>query len=329
MTYPLLGDPLEKGWTALQSWDPERARGALLAFRQDGERGDAERSRSATCRRAGASTCSRAPTTTPRGTVTSEQLTRRHRDHAARQGNGARVLAIVPSEPRPAARRGARRRAGLGGILSRGPGAAAGGGRIVRDLFLCGRREISLVRADVRGRAVVLSGPGVAPAGRDARSPSTRATRGPASPPFGPNAAGEFRAAVPRPSRAAIRAAARYEARVRLVPLAAAEARPVAQLDLDRRPRRADRDTRAGAGPRCSEGETRSWSSSSCAAATGGWPGRRPDRRGRYVARFDAPAGRPAALFRAESRVLARPGSRRYVKQYARAIGIDLTGQTG
>ncbi len=37
VVYPLLDDPLKKGWTALQSWDPERGRGALLAFRQDSE----------------------------------------------------------------------------------------------------------------------------------------------------------------------------------------------------------------------------------------------------------------------------------------------------
>ena len=34
VTYPLLADPLANGWTALQTWDPERARGALVAFRQ-------------------------------------------------------------------------------------------------------------------------------------------------------------------------------------------------------------------------------------------------------------------------------------------------------
>ncbi len=34
MVYPLLADPLERGWTALQPWDPERGEGALLAFRQ-------------------------------------------------------------------------------------------------------------------------------------------------------------------------------------------------------------------------------------------------------------------------------------------------------
>lgn len=37
VVYPLLADPLEKGWTALQSWDADAARGALLAFRQDAD----------------------------------------------------------------------------------------------------------------------------------------------------------------------------------------------------------------------------------------------------------------------------------------------------
>jgi hypothetical protein len=37
LVYPLLADPIEGGWTALQSWDPDAGRGALLAFRQDAE----------------------------------------------------------------------------------------------------------------------------------------------------------------------------------------------------------------------------------------------------------------------------------------------------
>ncbi|HEX8206738.1 MAG TPA: alpha-galactosidase [Solirubrobacteraceae bacterium] len=37
VTYPLLSDPLEKGWTALQTWNPERGEGALLAFRQQSD----------------------------------------------------------------------------------------------------------------------------------------------------------------------------------------------------------------------------------------------------------------------------------------------------
>ncbi|MFL5845002.1 MAG: alpha-galactosidase [Solirubrobacteraceae bacterium] len=39
VVYPLLADPLDgKHWTALQSWNPETGRGALLAFRQDDPR---------------------------------------------------------------------------------------------------------------------------------------------------------------------------------------------------------------------------------------------------------------------------------------------------
>lgn len=33
--------------------------------------------------------------------------------------------------------------------------------------------------------------------------------------------------------------------------------------------------------------------------------------------------------YRAESRVLARPGGRRYVKQFARAVALKLTGASG
>ncbi|MEA2386404.1 MAG: alpha-galactosidase [Thermoleophilaceae bacterium] len=38
LVYPLLADPYEKKWTALQSWNPERATGALVAFRQQDDR---------------------------------------------------------------------------------------------------------------------------------------------------------------------------------------------------------------------------------------------------------------------------------------------------
>ena len=55
----------------------------------------------------------------------------------------------------------------------------------------------------------------------------------------------------------------------------------------------------------------------------------KPDRKGHYVVRFTVPSNVGAALFRAETTVLNKPGSRRYVKQYARAIRIKLTDQTG
>jgi hypothetical protein len=55
----------------------------------------------------------------------------------------------------------------------------------------------------------------------------------------------------------------------------------------------------------------------------------KPDASGRYVVRFKAPALGTAALYRAQGKVLLRPGSKRYVRQFARALGIDLTGQSG
>ncbi len=36
VTLPLLEDPLGQGWTGLQTWDPDRARGAVAVFRQRG-----------------------------------------------------------------------------------------------------------------------------------------------------------------------------------------------------------------------------------------------------------------------------------------------------
>jgi hypothetical protein len=53
----------------------------------------------------------------------------------------------------------------------------------------------------------------------------------------------------------------------------------------------------------------------------------RPNKRGAYTLRFTAPSLATASLYRAETRVLAKPGSRRYVKQFARAIGITLSGR--
>jgi hypothetical protein len=37
MTYPLLADPMEKSWTALQTWNPDEGFGSLLAFRQQSD----------------------------------------------------------------------------------------------------------------------------------------------------------------------------------------------------------------------------------------------------------------------------------------------------
>jgi hypothetical protein len=94
MVLPLLADPLENGWTALQAWDAGAAHGALLAFRQDAE--------------AAATTVPlraippgrtwrlrEAPTGADAGTVTSAQLAEGLRVELPKRG--ARVLLIDPA----------------------------------------------------------------------------------------------------------------------------------------------------------------------------------------------------------------------------------------
>src|SRR6185312_6864049 len=73
VVYPLLDDPLERSWTALQAWDPDAGTGALLAFRQGS--GDGQRRvalRNVPPGRTFALTS--APDGAAMGTVTSEQL---------------------------------------------------------------------------------------------------------------------------------------------------------------------------------------------------------------------------------------------------------------
>ncbi len=95
VVYPLLDDPLERGWTALQAWDPRSGEGALLAFRQ----GSADASRRIALRnvppgrtfelREGAGE-------TPLGTFTSAQLERGLRVEIP-EAEGSRVLLIQAS----------------------------------------------------------------------------------------------------------------------------------------------------------------------------------------------------------------------------------------
>ncbi len=94
VVYPLLSDPLAKGWTALQSWDPERGEGALLAFRQD----SGESTRRIALRNVPAGRTFRllrAPDGADAGTVTSEQL-REGIEVEIPEPRGAEVLLVVP-----------------------------------------------------------------------------------------------------------------------------------------------------------------------------------------------------------------------------------------
>ena len=50
----------------------------------------------------------------------------------------------------------------------------------------------------------------------------------------------------------------------------------------------------------------------------------KPDKKGRYVVRFPAPATRRLRAVPRRDEGARRPGSKRYVKQFARAIGITF-----
>jgi DNA-binding beta-propeller fold protein YncE len=197
----------------------------------------------------------------------------------------------------------------------------------LRELFLCGRRAISLVRADVKGGRVVLRGIvsarfagrrvsilanyGAAKAGRFNQVTTVR-----------PGGDGQFTARVTRPpSRLFVRA--RFRARVsRFNSVALKLPQSLASSSIKQRGNQLvlrGQVKRSVLGKRnpvlvrrlvCGHYQT-----------VGSV---RPNRRGAYTLRFPAPSLTSAALYRAEAKVLARPGSRRYVKQFARAIGITL-----
>jgi hypothetical protein len=97
VVYPLLADPLERGWTALQAWDPEAGAGALLAFRQ----GSADATHRIALENvpAGRSfVLTSAPDGAAIGTYSSAEL-RSGIDVSIAQGEDARVLMIRPVSP--------------------------------------------------------------------------------------------------------------------------------------------------------------------------------------------------------------------------------------
>jgi hypothetical protein len=195
----------------------------------------------------------------------------------------------------------------------------------------CVRRPISLVRADVVGNKVRLEGL-VQPqfAGQVVTILGNGSAKAAALTKLGKvkaNAAGQFRATVKRPPRKRLNSA-RYQAQVsrfRSIPLKlpqslrSSSVRVVGgQIELRGNVNRkllGRRNTVVVKRLVCGRYRT---------------VGRaRPNRKGNYVARFPVPANVTVALFRAETEVLTKPRGRRYVKQYARAISITLTNQTG
>jgi hypothetical protein len=94
VVYPLLADPLDRGWTALQSWDPKAAEGALLVFRQ----GSDESSKTIPLKNVPAGrtfSLYEGAGETPLGTVTSAEL-EGGLDVEIPEAEGSRVLLLKP-----------------------------------------------------------------------------------------------------------------------------------------------------------------------------------------------------------------------------------------
>ena len=194
------------------------------------------------------------------------------------------------------------------------------GDESVRDLVLCGRRAISLVRADAKGRRVVLKGlVSTKLAGRAVQIFANYGTGKAALRRLAtvrPNTKGEFTARVKRPPKRLFNKA-RFQARV-------GNARSV-QLKLPQS--LASTSIRLQGGfievrgkiKRSVLGKRNQVVIKRLVCGRLQTVGKaKPSRSGAYRVRFAAPALGAAALYRAEARVLARPKSKRYVSSRAR-----------
>ena len=156
MAYPLLEDPLEARWTALQPWDPDAGRGALLAFRQDAP----EAAKTIALRNVPPNRrfdLFRGPDGRHAGTVTSAELTRGIRVELPEKRT-ARVLLIRPAtRPRLALRVSCRAPGGLAEVSGRDAAMVrrvefiAGGRRVAVD----GRRPFRRALGRAAGTRVV------------------------------------------------------------------------------------------------------------------------------------------------------------------------------
>ena len=223
---------------------------------------------------------------------------------------------------------------GDGAIDGADPGCLAGptddneGDETPGDLVLCGSREISLVRADVKGSKVSLSGfVATKHAGEKVTLSVRYLGKGGKPAQLGSvtaNGDGSFKGRVKKPSRKLFKVG-RYRAQVGSAKsvelklpqsLASTSLKRVAGGMLELRGQ-VDR-------PLLGKGNPVVVKRILCGKYTTVGQAK-PDKKGRYAVRFAAPATTTgSALYRAETRVLARPGSKRYVKQFARAIGITF-----
>jgi hypothetical protein len=193
---------------------------------------------------------------------------------------------------------------------------------------ICDRRQITLVRADVKGSKVRLSGlVGAALYGKAVTIRSN--LRGAGGRPVTVQASktGSFAASVPRPPRKSL-ITARYRAvaggskskELKLPQSLTSKSVKSAQgtITVEGRVKRSLLGKRNKVAIRrlvC--GRYRTVGSA------------RPDATGRYKITFPATQILEVAFYRAESKVLRKPGSKVYVAQYGRAIAIRTTSQSG
>jgi hypothetical protein len=221
---------------------------------------------------------------------------------------------------------------GDGAIDAADPGCLAGpaddneGDETPGDLVLCGQRTISLVRADVKGSKVELSGfvatslagqkvklsvRYLGKGGRPAQLGSVRAAGD-----------GSFKGRVPKPSRKLFNVA-RYRAQIGTAK--SVELKLPQSLESTSLKRSGSTLVLTGKVDRAVVGKRNAVVVKRILCGKYATVGQaKPDAKGRYVVRFPSPASGGSALYRAETKVLARPGSKRYVKQFARAIGITF-----
>lgn len=222
---------------------------------------------------------------------------------------------------------------GDGAIDAADPGCLPGptdnneGDETPGDLVLCGQRTISFVRADVAGKRVVLSG-FVATSVAGQKVQLTVRYLGQTGKPkklgsVTPGADGQFQARVKKPPKRLFNDA-RYQAKVGSAKsvelklpqsLASSSLKQAAGGTLELR----GRVDRALLGKRNPVVIKRILCGKYTTVGQA-----RPNKKGAYVVRFPSPPSQGSALYRAETKVLARPGSKRYVKQFARAIGITF-----
>jgi hypothetical protein len=221
---------------------------------------------------------------------------------------------------------------GDGAIDGQDPGCLAGptddneGDETPGDLVLCGQRTISLVRADAKGRKVDLSGfVATKLVGQKIKLYVRYLGKGGKPTQVGsvkPKADGSFRARVPGPPGRLFRVA-RYRAQVGKAK--SVELKLPQSLESRSLKRAGSTLELRGQVDRAVLGKGNAVVVKRILCGRYRTVGQaKPDRKGRYVVRFPAPASGGSALYRAETKVLARPGSKRYVKQFARAIGITF-----